>query len=170
MAVNRYAAPLRVVHHFSALCFIAALFLVLAGESLGLAVGNIIWWHKSFGITVLGLTVLRCILRVILPYPAPANNGKLRFVTYAVHGALYALLLLVPLTGWLKSNTKGYGVSWFGMADMPTLAAADVAQNAFYSEMHELLGYSALALLTLHLLAVLWHTAIRRDRVLRRMF
>ncbi len=169
MRVERYSAPLRILHHLTAVCFIAALCLVLFGESLGYAEGNVISLHKSFGVSVLALTVLRYGVRFALPYPAPIGSGVLRVLSHMTHSGLYILLLAVPLTGWLKSNTKGYGVEWFGLVPLPNIAAADAAQNAFYSEWHELLGYSALALVGLHVLGVLYHTFVRRDHVLRRM-
>lgn len=127
--------------------------------------------HKAVGITVLVLTVGRVLWRIAhRPPPLPADvRGWERGAAHAVHWGLYALLIIMPLTGWLMSSgPKRYPLTWFGLFDIPYLSAsAGVARSAH--EAHELLGLLMAALVVIHIAAALRHHLILRDRVLGRM-
>src|ERR1700744_670451 len=79
--------------------------------------------HKSFGMTILMLAVLRLIWRLFnKPPPLPADMSKIeRLLAHVTHIGLYVLLFAMPLTGWLMSSAKNYSVSWFGFFISPAL-------------------------------------------------
>ena len=127
--------------------------------------------HKSLGITVLALAVLRLVWRIVHGAPKlPEGMSDLeRSLATAAHHALYLLLFLVPLLGWLMSSTAAIPVSWFGMATLPSLMGADEGLKEIFEEAHELAANLLMILVGLHVLAALKHHFISKDNVLRRM-
>jgi cytochrome b561 len=153
--------------------------LILAGFSLGwvmtdLAVSplklRMYNWHKWVGITVLGLAAIRTIWRLIhrAPplLPSPAWQ---RIAAHAVHGLLYLVLFLLPLSGWVYSNATGYPVVYLGLWRLPDLVGRDKALAGMLHERHEQLGLLLLLLVVLHAVAAFKHHFIDRDDTLRRM-
>lgn len=143
--------------------------------------------HKSIGLTVLALSLVRLGWRLMNPPPPlPAHMpGWERFVAKATHWAFYALMFAIPLSGWLYVST-GWSIHddaplpvathFFGLFQVPALFGLnqagvelreDVADVAI--EAHELLAYGAVALAVLHLLAALKHHFFDRDEVFAHM-
>ncbi|MFD1950954.1 cytochrome b [Sphingomonas arantia] len=127
--------------------------------------------HKSIGITVLALSIARLMWR--LAHPAPALPGDVpgwqRAVAHITHWALYALMILMPATGWwmVSAGARKYPLDWFGLFPVPFLpvtSGGDISNEA-----HELLGWAMLALVVLHVAAALKHHFVDRDTVLVRM-
>lgn len=134
--------------------------------------------HKSAGLTVLFLSVLRLLWR--FQYRAPALPATMktweRFAAQATHVAFYVLMFAIPLSGWAMTSTSSSGVPtlWFGVFEVPSLPGLDgshemhdVHESA--EEAHELLGNLTILLLILHVGAALKHHFWDRDDVLRRM-
>jgi cytochrome b561 len=127
--------------------------------------------HKSVGMTVLMLAVLRLLWRLKSPPPALPSAMKPveRLVTRVTHMAFYVLLFAMPLTGWLMSSAKNYSVSWFGLFTWPNLIGK--GQNAFklLQTAHHTLSDVLFAIAVLHILAALKHHFWDKDDVLLRM-
>jgi cytochrome b561/polyisoprenoid-binding protein YceI len=138
---------------------------------LGMAKLGLLARHKSVGITILGLALLRLAWRAA--QPAPALPGAVpraqRWLAQGTHGLLYGLLLAMPLTGWIMSSAKNYPVSWFGLVQLPDLVAPGEPLFAAMRSAHGLLAGLLAATALLHLLGALKHHFIDRDDVLRRM-
>jgi len=135
---------------------------------------TIIQLHKAFGLTVIVLTVLRLMWRLANPAPALPDHMTPfeRLLAKATHWGFYALLLLLPLSGWamVSASAKRFPISYFGLFDVPYLPVAQSKViGGFMHESHELLGYGAIALIALHVLAALKHHYFDRDNVLARM-
>lgn len=128
--------------------------------------------HKSFGLTVLGLTALRLMWRVFMtaPPPVPGAPAWQHRVARAAHGALYALLVAVPLSGWWFNSAAGFPLRWFGLVALPKLASFDREAKAIAKETHELLFYALAALVLFHAVAALWHHYHLKDSTLARMW
>lgn len=128
--------------------------------------------HKSFGLTVLGMTLLRLLWRLWAGAPAavPSTPRWQQWLANAVHGALYALLLAIPLSGWLYNSASGFPLKWFGLFSLPKLSGYQPELKHFAHEAHETLFYVLALLVLLHAVAALKHHYLDRDSTLRRMW
>lgn len=134
--------------------------------------GEVLFVHKSFGVAVLALLVVRVCARIVLGLPAYA--APLGWITEkaagGAHLALYALMLVLPFSGWVMSNAAGHPVSFFGLYTLPSLVSPDKAMAGQAAEAHELFAWALGIVIALHLLAVVWHVLVKRDAVLTRMW
>ncbi len=136
--------------------------------------------HKSLGLTVLVLSLLRVVWRLthrVPPLPAEMNP-LLKLGARVSHVLLYVLILALPLTGWgmVSASRLGLPTKYFGLFEWPNLsfiADADPetkrGYSGFFHESHETLAWIAIALIVIHVSAALYHHFLRRDGVLRRM-
>ena len=129
--------------------------------------------HKSIGITLLLLAVLRLAWRWSQRSHSPALPADLkryeRLLAQLIHPGLYGLLFALPLSGWLMSSAKNYTVSWFGWVTLPDLVAPNETLFEVLKGTHELLANALLVLAALHVAAALLHHFMRKDTVLTRM-
>lgn len=127
--------------------------------------------HKSFGILILGLAVLRLLWRLRGgPAPAAPPGPKWQHLAArASHVALYTLLFLQPLTGWLMSSARGFTVSVFNLFTIPDLVPVNQDLYNLLHETHEVLASLLFLIVVVHVLAALGHHFIHRNDVLRRM-
>lgn len=126
--------------------------------------------HKSVGITILALAAIRLAWRLFdRPPPPPPMPRWQRVASRATHGAFYALLFALPLTGWMMSSASNYPVSWFGLVQLPDLVAPDRDLKHLFEEIHETLAATLIVLALLHVAAALKHHFMDRDGLLQRM-
>lgn len=127
--------------------------------------------HKSIGMTIFGLAILRLIWRWFNPIPAipPGTPRWQQLAAHISHWALYGLILITPLVGWLMSSARGFTVSWFGLVTLPDFVDRNTAAYEFFHETHEILATTILVLAIVHAAAALKHHFFDRDNVLRRM-
>jgi cytochrome b561 len=127
--------------------------------------------HESFGLTVLTLMVARIARRLRgAPPPAPSLTRAERITAAATHHAMYLLLALTPVLGWLALSAYGERPAFFGLFEPPALLAKDEPLSKLLFSAHAVAGFSLAALITLHLLGVARHVLVRRDGVVWRMF
>lgn len=126
--------------------------------------------HKSVGITILALAVIRLVWRLIDHPPPPPPMPRWQLVAARLnHAAFYLLLLAMPLSGWLMSSASNFPVSWFGLVQLPDFVAADPELKDLLEDLHETLAQVLVALALLHVAAALKHQFIDRDGLLLRM-
>jgi cytochrome b561 len=127
--------------------------------------------HKSLGLTILALMLLRLVWRFFDPRPAdpPGLGGPAKFAARAVHVAFYVLLIAMPLSGWLYNSASNFPLKWFGFFSVPALSGPDKELKHFAHEVHETVYLIIIAVILLHAAAALKHHFIDRDSVLRRM-
>ncbi len=127
--------------------------------------------HKSVGITILMLVVVRLAWRWTNPAPALPSTLKAyeRGLARFTHVALYVLLIAMPLTGWMMSSARNFPVSWFNLVQLPDFVPRSQALYDFMHETHEILAYTLGVVVVLHVLGALKHHFIYKDDVLLRM-
>lgn len=144
-----------------------------ATRVLGLTIFDAYQMHKSVGVVLFALVVLRLVWR--LTHRAPALPGHMtaieRFAARAAHVALYTLMLSMPLTGWLLASVSPLGVPTlvFGVMPLPHPIAPDASLEAVFYWLHFLGGLALVVLTGLHVAAALKHHFIEKDDVLRAM-
>ena len=127
--------------------------------------------HKSVGITILVLAIVRIGWRLTHkppPLPSAIPTWQVR-ASHLSHWSLYALIVAIPLSGWLMSSASAYSVSWFNLIQLPDFVAADPELKKTLKEVHETLAKILFLLALLHILAALKHAVIDKDGVLQRM-
>lgn len=155
--------------------------LILSIGAVGLVMGELPrspkwFWvytlHKSLGLTVLALVLVRIAWRLYAGAPPPVEGtprwqARLASLT---HGAIYVLILAMPLSGWLYDSASGLRpFRWFGLAEVPKLSPPHEALADAMHETHELLFWVLIALVIGHAGAALYHHFVRRDATLARM-
>jgi cytochrome b561/polyisoprenoid-binding protein YceI len=127
--------------------------------------------HKSIGITILGLAVLRLLWRWLNPTPPLPSNLKPheRFLAHFTHAALYALLFAMPLTGWIMSSARGFPVSWFHVFQLPDLVHKNERLYDAMVTTHAALAIALGLTVALHIAGALKHHFVLKDDTLRRM-
>ncbi len=128
-------------------------------------------YHKWIGMVVLGLWGARVLWRLAhrppeLPPGLPVWQER---AANATHGALYVLMGVIPLSGWLMSSALGFTVVLFGVWPLPNLVATDHALGEQLKTVNSLLNDGLMAMLALHLAAVAQHQFVLRDHLLSRM-
>jgi cytochrome b561 len=170
---TRYGAVAQTFHWLIVALIITQFVLAYTADDLPLGVHKLalLARHKSFGMTVLMLAVLRLLWRLKNPPPElPSGMTSLeRVLARATHVAFYVLLFAMPLTGWMMSSAKNYSVSWFGVFTWPNLIGKNEAAFDFLRSTHHLLGDVLFVVAVLHVLAALKHHFWNKDDVLLRM-
>jgi cytochrome b561 len=169
----RYGAFAQLFHWAIVALIITQFVLANQAEALPLGPAKIatLATHKSIGMTIFGLAVLRLIWRWFNPVPAvPASTPAWqRRVAHVSHWALYGLIMITPLIGWLMSSARNFPVSWFGLVTLPDFVQPDTARYEFFHETHETLAATLLVIALVHAAAALKHHFFDRDNGLRRM-
>jgi cytochrome b561 len=127
--------------------------------------------HKSVGITILGLAVIRLLWRWANPTPALPTTLKPyeRVLAGVTHFGLYLLLFAMPLTGWMMTSARGFPASWFGFFQLPDFVPKNDALYNAMKETHDTLALALYAIVFLHVMGALKHHFVLKDDVLRRM-
>lgn len=128
-------------------------------------------YHKWLGVTVFLLALARLLWRLKHPAPPPPAGMPAwqRIASVATHHLLYALILAVPISGWLMSSAKGFQTVYLGLVPLPDLLSKDKALGESLLLAHQVLNFALGALVITHLTAALKHHFIDRDEVLGRM-
>ncbi len=127
--------------------------------------------HKSFGLTVLALTVIRLSWRLFSVTPDTVPNTPVwqEWIAKLVHAALYVLLFAMPISGWLYNSAAGFPLKYFGLFSLPKLSGYDPQLKELARESHETIFYIMAVLLLMHAGAALKHHYLDKDNTLTRM-
>ncbi len=128
--------------------------------------------HKSFGVIALALIAIRIINRLVKKAPPlPDSMPKYeQILAHLGHFGLYILMILVPLAGFLMSNSFGFAVKFFGI-ELPLLISTNFEQGKIFAAAHKFGAYALIALIAAHIGAVLKHRFFdqKENDVLKRM-
>lgn len=126
--------------------------------------------HKSIGMIVLFLVGLRIIWRGLHHPPAPlvTHSKWERILARLIHIALYAAMIIMPVSGYLMSALGGYPVAIFGLP-IPALVDQDKLWGSVMKDVHEIGGNVLIGAIALHFIGALKHHFIDKDTTLWRM-
>jgi cytochrome b561 len=128
-------------------------------------------WHKWMGVTIFMLVALRLFWRIgHKPPPLPDTMPSWqKQVAHVTHWVLYALLLLIPLSGWFRSAAAGVQVVYLGVLPLPNPISVDKPLGEQLKLLHQALNYLMAVLVFAHVVAALKHHIIDKDNILARM-
>ena len=172
-ALGVYAPPARWIHWIVAVLVLVVIpaGLVMVRLPSGAAQNQLFDLHRSIGILILALAIARVLVRVLTRPPGRPESMPAGMWAMAdgVHSALYALIFVMPLLGWLASSAYGAPVYFFGLVELPALVGKNEALSETFGDVHGWLGYLMTVLVLMHIGAALFHGIIKRDGVLSRM-
>jgi cytochrome b561 len=168
---NRFTWPSRVLHWLTAVLVFAALFVGFVMVNSVASYAQLIVVHKTLGVLILVVMVVRVINRLTHHPPAwPSTIGALEGKVVGLsEKLLYALLLLQPLIGWAMISAAGEPVMVFGSLHLPRIAPFDARVFWVLRQAHSVIAYTLMATIAAHISAVLFHTLALRDRLIERM-
>jgi cytochrome b561 len=136
----------------------------------GMKPGDAMTFHISFGITILALIVLRFFWRITHPVaPASSLPAWQQLISEAVHWLLYALVFATTMTGWIFASERGWSISLFFAAPLPTLPIEGSLLARSIGNWHGTMEWSLFLVIGAHVAAAMGHTFIFRDRIMQRM-
>ena len=160
VSTQRYGAIAQTFHWTIVVLIIVQVTLALLADDLprGAEKLALMMRHKSFGITILALVVLRLVWRLLnRPPPLPPMPRWQQIAAQVSHWGMYALLLAIPLAGWMMSSSAGRPVNWFGLFQLPDLVGQSESLGDVMHELHEILAKVLLAVIGVHVAAALKH-------------
>lgn len=127
-------------------------------------------WHFMLGLSVLLLVTLRIFVRATSPTPriTPTPAKWQELAAKLAHLALYGLMIVMPILGWLLLSAAGKPIPFFGW-ELPALVAKNKALAGQIKEIHETIGVLGYYLIGFHAMASLYHHYILKDDTLTRM-
>jgi cytochrome b561 len=127
--------------------------------------------HKSLGVLIFILVILRVINRLMVgaPAPEPGIERWQKAASSATHGLLYLLLVAMPIVGYVANSLYGAPTPFFGLFNLPPIVAENKPLSETLFTLHRWSGFLMIVLVLMHIGAALFHHVIRGDNVLRRM-
>ena len=134
-------------------------------------VSELVNLHLSIGILILAAMAIRFVHRLAHPVPIEMIGSPRweRVTALATHLAIYFILLVGPFLGWASASAHDVPVTFFGLVTLPALASPRARWALTAGDLHTYMMWTLLGLITLHVLAALYHHFVRHDGVLRRM-
>jgi cytochrome b561 len=168
-----FGAVAKIFHWVTLLLLVGSFTLAASMESLPLGPRKLqlFAWHKWVGVTVFLVVLLRLAWRLANPVPRQPERVAQwqRRLAGLSHAALYGVLIVVPLTGWIMSAALNLPVVYLGLILIPSPLGVDRALGEAMKTVHLTLAVTLLALVSIHAMAALYHHFILRDDVMRRM-
>jgi cytochrome b561 len=161
---EKYPASMRAMHWLMAILIFGQIFvgwfMTPYDEAREPLVGQLYWWHKSFGLLVFLFVFIRLTIRLRhkhpeLPETLPALDRKL---AHLAHRVLYFLIVMLPITGYTISSTYEFsdGVTFFGIV-VPELFPHNKVAYEAADLLHAILAYTLLAVVVMHVAGVVKH-------------
>lgn len=170
---RRFGWITRALHWLTALTIFVALPLGLwiAEMEPSLAALKYFGWHKTLGITVLALVLIRMVWHGVSPPPPPltAHAAWQDSAAKLVHRAFYVLLVAMPMSGWIASSATGIDTVIFSRWTLPRIAPVSEAWEEAAFEAHEVIAWCLVLLIAVHVAGAVHRAVVLKDGTLRRM-
>ena len=172
---SRYGTTAQVLHWLVAVGILLMIpaGLIMVRDGLPRALQDALFlFHKNIGVVLFLIVVLRIVWRATHPAPPlpPQMPAWQRRIAAVSHLALYVLLVVMPVTGYLRVRAGGYPIEALDALGVPAMVARNKAFGEAASQVHEIAAFLLIGLLAMHIGAALHHALIRRDGVWSRMW
>lgn len=170
---NRYSASLMFLHWLVFILIVATYLIIKVRGYLpedDAMRATLMSAHKSIGVGLLAIVIGRLFIRWNSSYPPISPPVSKMYHTMVVlgHYALYALLLIMPISGYLMSSAAGREVTFLGWV-LPNLVGQDEVLSQNMYDLHVWSSQLIYVLVGLHIVMALWHHFVRKDNTLVRM-
>jgi cytochrome b561 len=170
---DHYPATSKLLHWLVAACVLVTVPVAIVMDRIGQGPtqDSLYNLHKSLGVLILVLMVLRLINRLVAGALAPEAEIEpwQRAVSSIVHTSLYVLLLAMPIVGYIANSAYGASTPFFGLFELPSIVGKNEELATRLFTLHRWVGWLVILLVLMHISAALYHHFIRRDAVLKRM-
>ena len=170
---DHYPATSKLLHWLVAVCVLATapVAITMTRVSEGPTQNFLFNFHKSLGVLIFALMILRLINRLAVgaPIADPAIAPWQKAASATVHTSFYVLLLAMPIVGYIANSAFGAPTPFFGLFNVPAIVGKDEALATQLFTIHRWVGWLVIILVLTHVSAALYHHFIRGDNVLRRM-
>ena len=168
-----YTATARALHWLTAALVLTMIpiGIVMANVDLGSTGDRLYDLHRSFGVVLLPIVVIRLIYRIANPPPPlPGDIPAIQqLAAHMTHWALYLLLIVQSLVGWVATSAYRAPIKVFWLFELPPIWPVDQPFSERAFALHRWIGFALAALICAHIAAALFHHFVRRDQVLLRM-
>jgi cytochrome b561 len=168
-----YTLTARVLHWLTAALVLVMIpvGVAMANADFGKGQDTLYHVHRSIGVLLLPIVIVRLIWR--LRHPAPPLPDDIpaiqQVAAHMTHWALYALLIVQPIVGWIATSAYRAPILFFWLVEVPPIWPVDQPFSERMFAVHKVIGIAIALLLCAHIGAALFHHFIRKDRVLTRM-
>jgi len=170
---DHYPATSKLLHWLVAICVLttAPVAIMMVRMSEGPTRDTLYNFHKSLGVLILVLMILRLINRLAVgaPIPEPGIERWQKTVSSVMHTSLYVLLLAMPIVGYIANSAYGAATPFFGLFDVPPMVDKNETLATPLFTIHRSVGWLLIILVVTHISAALYHHFVRGDAVLQRM-
>ncbi|WP_028486180.1 cytochrome b [Thiomicrorhabdus chilensis] len=126
--------------------------------------------HKSLGIGLFVLMMLRLVWLKISPNPEQISHNRFEHIlAHSVKGILYLAMIMMPISGWIMSNSGGHEVAFFNLFTLPNLVGENETVHEIAEGIHGTMGPLMILVIALHIAGALKHHLIYKDNTLKRM-
>ena len=159
---KKYPGSMRALHWIMAILIFGQIFVgwYMTPYKQSNLIDQLYVWHKSFGLLIFLLVIIRMTNRWRSNPPELPNtiSSLDRKLAHIAHRSIYFFIVLIPITGYILSSTFKYssGITFFGI-DIPELLPKNDTAFAVFDRMHTILAYTMLAVLTVHVAGVIKH-------------
>ena len=171
--IDDYPATSKLLHWLVAACVLTTAPVAIAMSRVGEGPTQDMLFnlHKSLGVLILALMIVRLINRLAVgaPMPDPAIEPWQKTLSAAVHTTFYVLLIAMPVAGYIANSAYGAATPFFGLFELPALVSKDEGLATQLFAVHRWVGWLLIVLVVVHVSAALYHHFARGDNVLRRM-
>jgi cytochrome b561 len=170
---DHYPATSKLLHWLVAACVLTtapvAIAMTRVGE--GATQDALYDFHKSIGVLILVLMLLRLINRLIVgaPIAEPGIAPWQKAASATVHTSFYVLLIAMPIVGYVANSAYGAATPFFGLFELPQIVGKNEALATPLFTLHRWVGWLLILLVLTHISAALYHHFVHGDNVLRRM-
>ena len=172
MTYPRFTPLQRALHWIVAACVLTMLFVgVHMVSTVNPKYLTLLTIHKTLGIVILILAVIRLVVRLRLGAPPLPRDlpGPMKIGAVLSHYVLYALMIGMPLIGWAMLSSAGYPIVLWGGLWLPPITPQSDGLHTILWLAHVTLGLLFYAVILLHVAAALFHALVRRDGVFEAM-